>query len=83
MDADLDCLARLEAERVVGRADEGKVSRLGVRYGQYPRSETSGSPTQVCPPNGYSAFHAIYGKLELFFAVDGLEFGLVIVFNLT
>jgi hypothetical protein len=54
--ADVHRLARLEAQRMGGREDDGEHSRLGVRHGQYLRSETSGSPTQVCPPNGYSAF---------------------------
>ena len=48
--------ARLEAQRLGRRADDGELSRLVARHGQYLRSETSGSPTQVCPPNGYAAF---------------------------
>ena len=56
VDADVDRLARLEAERLGGRSDDGELPRLGVRHGRHLRSGTSESPTQVCPPNGSSAF---------------------------
>jgi hypothetical protein len=55
IDADVDRLALLEAQRLGGGADDLELSRLGVRHGQDLRSETRESPTQVCAPNGSSA----------------------------
>jgi hypothetical protein len=55
VDVDVDHLARLEAQRLGGGADDIELSRLGVRNGQDLRSETSKLSMQVCDPNGYSA----------------------------
>jgi len=35
VDADVDRLARLEAQRLGGRADDGELLRLGVRHGRH------------------------------------------------
>src|SRR5512135_1322928 len=56
VDADVDRLALLEAQGRVRCADDLELAGLGVRHGQYLRSETRESPTQVCAPNGSSAF---------------------------
>src|SRR5262249_39413028 len=39
-----------------GRSGDLELPGLGVRHGQDLRSETSGSPMQVCAANGSSAF---------------------------
>jgi hypothetical protein len=56
VDADVNRLARLDTQRLDGRSDDVELPHLGVRHGQDLRSGTSELPTQVCPPNGYSAF---------------------------
>src|SRR5262249_19961490 len=56
VDADVNRLARLEADRLGGLPDDGELRRLGGRRGLDLRSGTSVSPTQVCPPDSSPVF---------------------------
>src|SRR5262249_14913522 len=64
VDADMDHLALLEAQRGIRLADDLELASLGVRHGQYLRSKTRVSNTQVYAPNGSSAFMLSIGTRQ-------------------
>jgi hypothetical protein len=57
IDAHVNRLAAIEANRVGRCLDDGERSRLlGGRHGRHLRRKTCESATQVCHPNGYPAY---------------------------